>query len=397
MSKLIVLLPHAGVDDAERMQGWTLQADGTAAPVTLALSDMAAQSAQELVVVVPAAAIAWHVATLPVGIKLRGDVRLLPVLQHLLEEGLLTDAEQAHVAVAPGAQPGSPCVLVVCDRPWLSTWLQAFEQAGLRISQVVPEVVPEMLADAAVCTGRGHRAWVSYLHQQLPVTLPLDSHVVAQIAAQRVEALPAVYTDAAKAWGADKVQLLSDADYLTALLQTPWDLAQHHLASTPWVRMRRKWMALWQAVRHAPAWRSVRVATGALAVVAVLGLNVQAHMKSRALQATQVAMVQTVQSTFPHVRVVVDAPLQMQREVQALRSRSGAQTGQDMLPMLSALGIALQGMAQRPQAVEYTGSELVLRGWPADALQPLSTKLESQGYTAVKVSDTVRVQLRSGT
>lgn len=397
MSKLIVLLPHAGVDDAERVQGWTLQADGTATPVTLALSDMTAQSAQELVVVVPAAAIAWHVATLPAGIKLRGDVRLLPVLQHLLEEGLLTDAEQAHVAVAPGAQPGSSCVLAVCDRPWLSTWLQAFEQAGLRISQVVPEVVPEMLADAAVCTGRGHRAWVSYLHQQLPVTLPLDSHVVAQIAAQRVEALPAVYTDAAKAWGADKVQLLSDADYLAALLQTPWDLAQHHLAFTPWVRMRRKWMALWQAVRHAPAWRSARVATGVFAVVAVLGLNVQAYMKSRALQATQAAMVQTVQSTFPHVRVVVDAPLQMQREVQALRSRSGVQAGQDMLPMLSALGAALQGVAQRPQAVEYTGSELVLRGLPADALQPLSTKLESQGYMAVKVSDTVRVQLRSGT
>lgn len=397
MSKLIVLLPHADFDAAERLQGWTLHADGTAATVALALSDMQGQGAQELLAVVPAAAIAWHMATLPAGLKLRGDARLLPVLQHLLEESLLADAEQAHVAVAPGAQPGSPCVLAVCDGQWLAAWLKAFEQAGLRISQVLPEVTPEMLDGAAVCTGRGHRAWVSFLHQQLPVTLPLDSYVTAQAVAQRVEAQPAVYADAAKAWGADQVQLLNDASYLAALLQTPWDLAQHHLASTPWRRMQRKWTAAWQSLLHAPTWRSVRVATGALALVAVLGLNVQAYVQSRALQATQAAMVQTVQSTFPHVRVVVDAPLQMQREVQALRSRSGVQTGQDMLPMLTALGTALQGMAQRPQAVEYTGSELVLRGLPAGALSPLNTLLESLGYVAVPVSDTVHVQLRSST
>ena len=52
-------------------------------------------------------------------------------------------------------------------------------------------------------------------------------------------------------------------------------------------------------------------------------------------------MTQVVTQTFPEIQVVVDAPLQMRREVERLRQAAG-QTGSDGLePLLAALGQVL--------------------------------------------------------
>ena len=58
-------------------------------------------------VIVPAQALSWHRITLPAGLG-RSSARLQSALQGLLEEHLLEDPEDVHIAVAPGARAGEP-------------------------------------------------------------------------------------------------------------------------------------------------------------------------------------------------------------------------------------------------------------------------------------------------
>jgi len=87
--------------------------------------------------------------------------------------------------------------------------------------------------------------------------------------------------------------------------------------------------------------------------------------------------------TFPQVRVVVDAPLQMKREVAALRRAAGAAAAQDMDAMLEASAAALPA-GRAADAIEFTGGELRLKGLklsPQETSQ-LSSRLKGQGYLA---------------
>ena len=61
---------------------------------------------------------------------------------------------------------------------------------------------------------------------------------------------------------------------------------------------------------------------------------------------------------------MVDAPVQMEREVAALRQVTGAPSARDMEPMLAALGQALLARpeAGSPAAIEYDMGELTLKG-----------------------------------
>jgi general secretion pathway protein N len=51
----------------------------------------------------------------------------------------------------------------------------------------------------------------------------------------------------------------------------------------------------------------------------------------------------TLRATFPQVRVIVDAPVQMEREVAALRQQTGTPSTRDLDALLAALAAALPG------------------------------------------------------
>ena len=95
--------------------------------------------------------------------------------------------------------------------------------------------------------------------------------------------------------------------------------------------------------------------------------------------------------TFPQVKVVVDAPVQMAREVAALRQATGAASGRDLEPMLQAFG-QLALTQQAPTAIEFEAGELRLKGLTLAAgalaeanprLRPLGLHLRTEGDTAV--------------
>jgi general secretion pathway protein L len=118
-----------------------------------------------------------------------------------------------------------------------------------------------------------------------------------------------------------------------------------------------------------------------LAAAQLLGLNAWAWQERHALAAKEAAVRATLTTSFPQVKVIVDAPAQMERELDMLRQRTGAVSARDLEPMLAAVAAALPP-GPLPTAIEYSLGELRLRGLApsADEQTALRTRLAAAGY-----------------
>ena len=121
-----------------------------------------------------------------------------------------------------------------------------------------------------------------------------------------------------------------------------------------------------------------------LAVVAqLIGLNIWAWQENRAIAQKQQMVNTLLLQSFPKIPVVVDAPVQMQRELALLRSNSGALSRDDLEPLLAA-STQLEALVNTShlQAVEYQDRQLRLKGLKleAEALADAQERLAATGY-----------------
>ncbi|MEP6791687.1 MAG: GspL/Epsl periplasmic domain-containing protein, partial [Ramlibacter sp.] len=172
--------------------------------------------------------------------------------------------------------------------------------------------------------------------------------------------------------------------------QSRWDMAQFDLASSGRARAFKKMSAGWAGLLQAPQWRPVRWAAVLLVAVNLLGLNAWAWKERGALEAKREAIRRTLTTTFPQVKLIVDAPVQMERELAALRQLTGGTTGRDMEAILGALTTALP--PNRPvTSLEFTGSELRIKvqSLTADEARAAGANLKAQGYASTSQGDTL--------
>jgi general secretion pathway protein L len=97
------------------------------------------------------------------------------------------------------------------------------------------------------------------------------------------------------------------------------------------------------------------------------------------------------------VKVVVDAPVQMEREVAALRQATGASSGRDLEAMLGAVATVAPPQST-PSAIDYANGELRLRGFglaPDDA-RNISAAMRAHGYSATMNGDAFVVTQEGG-
>ena len=85
----------------------------------------------------------------------------------------------------------------------------------------------------------------------------------------------------------------------------------------------------------------MRLGLAALLVLQVVGLNAMAWREQHALDQQKTQLSQILSSAFPSVRLIIDAPLQMQREVDTLQQNAGRVTSTDFEPLLAAAASAL--------------------------------------------------------
>jgi len=339
--------------------------------------------AGEVVAVVPHTRLSWLSVQFPPGSH---GARLGAVLEGLLEDRLLDDVADLHCVVDPTSadvpRTGGVAIVAACSKSWLREVLAPLQASGLVVQRLVPELSPR--AQPLICVmGTPELSQSVLCHTQGVTLLPPN---VAQW-----KAFPAftAYATLSAAQGplvaepamVERVEQLlqrrpvmqNAAQRAVVAAQSDWDLAQGEWAQGTSQRFLRLSQHVWQTFFHAPAWRSVRIGLATLLTLQVLGLNAMAWREQRALDVHKAQLNQILTATFPSVRLVIDAPLQMQREVDTLQRNAGRVTSTDFEPMLAATASALpEGLV--PTQWHFANQVLRAQGLPFNEAQANSAR-----------------------
>lgn len=402
MSTLIICLPLVAASAAPHYD-YAITPDGRVladhASVPLALLP-APSKGGDVVAVVPASALSWHAVDLPKGVG-SASPRLRLVLENLLEDRLLDDPASLHLALAPGPTAAGLVWVAVCDKTWLRGHLQALEAAQRPITRVVPEFAPEAgpLHVHAVGNADLPHLVVTGLAVGGVLRLPLVAAAVGLIPASKLDEAPPAFAEPAVAEQAEQllgrsVALVTRSERWFEAARSPWDLAQFDMANSGRARTVKRLSGGVRALLQAPGLRPVRWGIAVLLGAQLLGLNAWAWKEQAALQAGRAATQGLLTQTFPHVKLVVDAPVQMAREVAALRQATGATSGGDLEAMLAALGAAAPA-DRSASAIDFLAGEVKVKGLqltPQEA-PSLSAQLGAQGYAVRQEGDTLVLKL----
>ena len=406
MTTLILHFPP-GRPGTSAVYDYALTSDGrtlsSSSSGPAALLPLAARGG-EIVGVIPVAMLSWHQVELPQGVQ-AGSPKLRAVLDGLLEDRLLDDADRLHLALAPSASADGRFWVAACERTWLREHLQALEAAQRPVNRLVPEFAPEtgplqlfVMGDAdtpqliATGTAAGGVLRLPLTASALPMLPVLDD---ASKGAVGMFAEPALAGVAEQVLG-HPVTMLTPAQRWLDATASRWDLAQFDLISSTRARTFKRLSGAGQQMLRAAVWRPARWGAALLLMANLIGLNAWAWKETLALASGRNALRATLTQTFPQVRVVVDAPLQMEREVAALRLASGAASERDLEAMLAALGSAVPA-GRVPAAIDYAGGEARVKGLALstpDATQ-VQAQLQGRSYDARVEGDALVIRHRA--
>jgi general secretion pathway protein L len=379
---LIIALPHSAHANTGfahvHSDGHSVLRNATGAAATLSAH------AGEVVAVVPHSRLSWLRVQLPPASQ---GPRLQSVLHGLLEDRLLDDPQALHLVLDPQAdttaRTGGEALVAVCDKQWLRDALAPLQAAGLTVQRIVPELSP---TDKPVLQVMGEPEHSQSLlcHAQGVTLLPPNTaqwRAFAELSQDdlQIQAEPAMVARVQSTLQRQPV-LQSAAQRWVKSSQSAWDLAQGEWAQGRVQRFQRQVLSAWQTLLHAPAWQPVRWGVVALVALQVLGLNALAWRESSALNAQQAALQNILKTTFPSVSLVIDAPLQMQREVDALQQKSGAASSTDLEPLLAALAGVLPS-GQTPQQIHFANHALRVQGITLDTNGAGVARLKAQGLS----------------
>jgi general secretion pathway protein L len=395
MSMLVIQLPpRARGGDAPpepaAVLGHVLSSDGFGVTAQGRSAPPQWPKADSVVAVLPATEVGWHRVTVP---KAPAG-RLRAALAGLLEEHLLDDDADVHLALAPNAKAGDEAWVAAVDRAWFTAWIGAIESAGATLDRVVPALSP-ITSDPAA-PGHAHvfgaggdeagdntQPWLVVADGTGVTTLRLAGSLArTRLAAwteqgMRWTAEPATVS-AAERWLGAPVQVQTEAELALAAARAPWNLRQFDLVPRHrGLRALRELAKQWRG----PAWRPARWGLAALVVVQLMGLNLWAWQQQRQVAQQKDRMTALLRNTHPNVRAVLDAPVQMQRETELLRQAAGQAGPADFEPLLA---LAARGWpeGQAPvQNLRYEPGRLTLAapGWTPEQVRAFRGRVEPAG------------------
>lgn len=390
MSTLILFLPSrtrlralgqpALADDAGSGYAYMLTADGQTVS-RQGYSSAELLPAAATVIAVPAETdVAWQRVDLP-----RAGRQMRSALAGLLEENLLDDPDNLHFALEPGRTGGDTAWVAITARAPLLQQLALLEAAQVFVDRIAPLSAPSAQGQAhGHFHALGDAVALRWSDPDGVVTLPLDGTLARQLVPESSQqhavwtAAPAVAAQAEQ-WLGSAVTVTSDEQRALAVMASPWNLRQFDLAQRT-----RGLRTVGHAYRQfmQPQWRPVRIGLLALAAVQVLGLNLLAGRYQQQLQSSKAALTRTLTDTYPQVRAVLDAPLQMQRETELLRASAGRAGDQDLEALLAAAANAWPADRGPADALSFEPGRLSLSaiGWSEAQIAQFRSQLQSSGW-----------------
>ena len=409
MSVLVIQIPARARLPARAASGNAAAAEGYAHVLSVDGLQVSAQGrasaerlpkADSVVAVLADADVGWQQINLPRA----PAARLRAALGGLLEDKLLDDDEAVHMALAPQALAGEPVWVAVLHKAWLRGEIEALEKAGVSVDRVVPaswpgdaaqghffEAVPGAAGDASMTLAYADATQ----HLLLKVHGSLARTLLPQLAEQptRWSAAPAVAAPAER-WLGASVNVLTDAERALQSARSLWNLRQFDLAAH-----HRGTLALREAWRRfmGPSWRAVRFGLVTLAVLQIVDMNAWAWHQQRAIAELQRAQATLLRETFPKVRAVLDAPLQMQRDTEVLRASAGQAGDNDLEALLGAAATAWPAGVGAVQTLRFETGKLSLAtpGWTEQQQAQFRERLRPGGWQ-VQYADAATTISRAG-
>jgi general secretion pathway protein L len=365
MSLLRIHIPSSWPDDepAASLPWCRLGARGERlASGSAPLADLPRDESCELII--PAELVLLTGASLPRGSR----QKMRQMLPYAIEDKLVTEPDAVHVATGSTLTDGQTALAVI-DKAWLARVLARLGESGLRPRNAWPEtLLPELPADGwvMVWNGRG-----GFLRSGAQSGMSLDGGSTAQppaalslsvAQAREAAALPrrlllrlgeGVSPPDLDAWS-HALGMKVEVGMEWAPLQHPdtpggIDLLQGAFASSGLARNGR------------PNLRLPLILVGLIAALQIGATTTEWLQLSRENQQLQAAMEKSFRDAFPDARVVVDAPLQMQRNLAELRASAGQLSPLDFLPLLARAANVLDADSRgNLRAIHYEASRLTI-------------------------------------
>ena len=363
--------------------GYVFSADGRSVTQTGSAAPAQLPRADQAVLVLAEADVSWHRVDIPKAPPARQRAALLGVM----EESLLEDDETLHFALAADAAPGLPGWVAVTHRPRLLAALANLESTGLSIERVVAASTPQDPPRGHFFThdaGDDALPWLTLARPDGVACLRLAGALARALQpdfeAARWTATPAA-AKAAEQWLGAPVTLLTDAERALEAAQGASNLRQFDLAAR-----HRGTRALRELGKRflSSEWRPVRIGLAALVLLQLVGLNAYAWKQHQALTAHREAMNTLLKTTFPGVKTVLDAPVQMQREIERMRSAAGRPGDNDLEALMAAAAAAWPDGQGPVQTLRFEAGRLTLAapGFGEPQLQQFRERLKAQAYQA---------------
>jgi general secretion pathway protein L len=393
---LVAAEPTSSAALATKEYAYVLSVDGQ----TVARQGRCALSmvprADTVVAVMAPTDISWHRLTIPKA----PAARLRAALASMLEEAMLTDPEDMHLALAPSAKAGQPAWIAACDLTWLTSQLMLLEKAKLRVDRVAPAVWPDEPAtgyfhevheaDSGGAQDRGLDIVLTWSTLDGVASWPLTGGLARALVPEslppqsRFFATPQVASPAER-WLGQAVTVQTQSEHLLQANRSLWNLLQFDL--TPNSKGFNAVSDQWRQFLS-PQWRAVRVGLGALAAAQILGLNLWAWQQEHQLKLKRAEMTSVLKQAYPQIQVVLDPAVQMLRETEALRAAAGQPGDNDLEGLMSVVASAWPN--DTPSAnLQYDGTRLILApppAWGPSDIDQFRNKLSTTGVK-VEVSE----------
>lgn len=365
--------------DASSPCPWAL-CDGNGAVLQSGNDPLAAlPKAAECIAIAAADRVLFTSAKLPPGSRRKWEA----ALPFAAEEHTLNDPEDNHTVPGPTLADGRT-VLAVVDKPWLGRIVEACRAANLPVRRMIPET---LLPTPGRMTGTSlQQAWMPdiwvliwdglsgflrtghasgmALDEGDAMTAPLGLHLCLE-AAQANSSSPAPgkievcfpkhIPEAQRSlpqWNSLPVALAAGPEWDWRRAPIP-DNALNLLWGefAPRLRVREWW----------PKWRPFAWILLAALGIEILGANIEWALLASEKNKLTREMEQSFRAAFGDSAAIVNAPLQMRRNLAGLRHAAGLSDASDFLPLIDAAAIPLSALpAGSVRGLHYDAGRLDL-------------------------------------
>ncbi|MCB2018219.1 MAG: hypothetical protein KDF54_12040, partial [Hydrogenophaga sp.] len=242
---------------------------------------------------------------------------------------------------------------------------------------------------------QGDQAWLASCDASGVSVLPLAaaSQAIPPDAREHATWLaePSVAAQAERALDR-RPELVPLAEWLLRCTHNGWNLAQFDLSLSGRARRGQRARELARRFFFDPAWRPARWGLASLLLTLLLGLNGVAWSERNSLKEKQTAIARVLQTTFPEVTVVLDAPAQMRRSLSLLRQTGGNLSSDDLEAVLASLPLVVPDAT--PGKISFAPGDIQLEDWtmPEARLQALTQALQERGWQASLEGGSLRLR-----